>query len=412
MKLKNKTIGIWGYGRVGQSAAHLCAQLGATPIVYDANKNSLKTCSYPTFQSIDTLLEKSDFIIPSPGIDITPYKKQYAEKWIAELDLFQSLFHKKIIAITGSVGKTSVTHMLTQTLQAAGWRIQAAGNIGIPMLSIIEEQSNLDTIILEVSSFQLEHARLFAPDLAIWTNLHPNHLDRHKTLQNYFDAKYHIIAHQAASQKALISIPLKAKIEAQKPPSMIEYFDPEHSPEHHHSGFPSNWLIIEKTLKILQTPFPENISLTPLEHRLETVCTINDALIINDSKSTTPASTLAALESQNASRIVLFLGGLSKGIDRSELIQSLKSNIEVICFGAESEQLFNFCKKYSVAATQHATMKDAIAHCMKIIKQKDVVLFSPSGSSFDEFDNFEHRGNQFKRIVLSYKSQFDCQDRS
>ena len=134
MKLKNKIVGIWGYGRVGQSAARLCAQLGAHIFIYDTNKNSLKTCPYSVARSIDELLVKSDYMIPSPGIDISGYKKQYPQKWIAELDLFQSLFYKKIIAITGSVGKTSVTHMLTQTLQAAGWRVQAAGNIGTPML--------------------------------------------------------------------------------------------------------------------------------------------------------------------------------------------------------------------------------------------------------------------------------------
>lgn len=408
MKLKNKTVGIWGYGRVGQSAAHFCVQLGANPIVYDSDINSLKNCSYSMVLSIDALLEKSDFIIPSPGIDITPYKERYAQKWLSELDLFQSLFQKKIIAITGSIGKTSITHMLTQTLQAAGWHVKCAGNIGIPMLSMIENQSELDAIVLEVSSFQLEHTRSFAPDLAIWTNFYPNHLDRHNTLEKYFQAKYQIIAHQIASQKALVPIQLKAKIEAQKPQSVVAYFDSTHTPKHHLSGFASNWLIIEKTLKTLQVPFPKKIIPTPLEHRLETVCKINDALVINDSKSTTPASTLAAIENQNAPRIVLFLGGLSKGIDRSKLIKALKNNVEVICFGAESQQLFHLCKKYSIAATQCTTMKDAIAYCMKIIRPKDVILFSPSGSSFDEFDNFEHRGNQFKRIVLSYKNQFDC----
>jgi UDP-N-acetylmuramoylalanine--D-glutamate ligase len=404
MKLQNKTIGIWGYGRVGKSAAQLCAKLGAAILIYDANKNTLNKCVYPCAQSIDELLEKCDYVIASPGINITPYKKQFSAKWLNELDLFQSLFHKKIIAITGSIGKTSVTHMLTQTLQAAGWHVQAAGNIGTPMLTMIEKQSELDAIILEVSSFQLEHAQSFAPDLAIWTNLHPNHLDRHTTMQNYCDAKYQILAHQSDYQSALASIQLKHEIESRNPDVTVSYFDPTQKPQLHPFGFASNWLIIEKALDLLHVPFPQTLTISPLEHRLENVCMIRGATIINDSKSTTPASTLAAIKSLDSPRILLFLGGLSKGIDRSKLIVALSKNVRALCFGAESHTLFELCKKYSIPATLHATMKDAVSHCMQIIHPNDTVLFSPSGSSFDEFDNFEHRGNQFKKLILSYKS--------
>ena len=403
MKLANKTIGIWGFGLVGQSAARLCSQHGAQVIVFDANETALRECPHPIAYNHEALFNQCDFIIPSPGIAITPYKKMFAGKWLFELDLFQSLFKKKIGAITGSIGKTSVTHLLTQTLRAAGLKVMAAGNIGTPLLDCVEKQHELDLIILEVSSFQLEHTESFAPDLAIWTNFYPNHLDRHITIENYFDAKYHLIQFQKSSQSALIPIELKNAIEKKQPKSCLHSFDPLEKPQHALPGFKANLLIIEKALSLLNIPFPQKIPLTQLEHRLEKVCAIQDTLFINDSKSTTIASTKAAVELFKGKQIILLLGGLSKGVDRSQLIASLPNTVEVLCFGAESEELFNMCRTYTVRATAHTHLFKAIDHALRTLKSNTVVLLSPAGSSFDEFKNFEERGNLFKKIVLSYK---------
>ncbi len=409
MKLKNKTIGIWGYGRVGTAAATLCTDLGAHVIVYDASPEVLKTCPYAGTQSIDQLFAHADYIIPSPGVDITQYKDTYSGIWLSELDLFQSLFHKKIIAITGSIGKTSVTHMLTQALKAAGWRVHAAGNIGTPMLSMIAQQDALDAIVLEVSSFQLEHTQSFAPDLALWTNLYPNHLDRHKTVELYCAAKYQIIAHQTATQQALISTDLYNQIIRYQPKSSLHFFNPTQKPIHHPSGFAANWLIIEKALELLHVPFPEALIVEPLEHRLEHITTINGATFINDSKSTTPASTLAAVNALQAPHITLLLGGLSKGIDRTPLIETLATkNITVHCFGKEAVSLFDACKRYNVPATCHKTLESAVQHSLSSICPQDIVLLSPAGSSFDEFTNYEQRGTFFKSLITCYKKQIDC----
>ncbi len=404
MNIRQKTIGIWGYGRVGSSAGRLFSQLGATVLVYDFQSSVMDNCPFQVTQSIQDLFAQSEYLLPSPGIDIRAYKNEYEGTWLTELDLFQSLFRKKIIAITGSVGKTTVTHLLTHALKAAGWRVEAAGNIGTPMFDMIEKQNKLDAIVLEVSSFQLEHAQSFAPELAIWTNLYPNHLDRHTTMKNYFLAKYNLLKNQTDAQQAIASLALQSQIEKQQPKSVILFFDSEEKPSVHPSGFAVNWLIVEKALSLLQVTFPDHIEAPSLAHRLEKVAEINGVTFINDSKSTTPSSTLAAIESLEAPRILLFLGGLSKGIDRSKLIKKLRTkSIKIFCFGKESQQLFTICKQHNIAASCHDTLDPAVQECMKTMQLHDIVLFSPAGSSFDEFQNYEERGNVFKKIVLEHK---------
>src|SRR5690606_28349772 len=145
---------------------------------------------------LNTFLENNSYIIPSPGINVYPYAS-FAHKWLAELDLFNSEYKKPIIAITGTVGKTSVTHLLDQLLQKYTQRVLTGGNIGIGMLDLLSHPENTDVSLLEVSSFQLELCKSFAPDLAIWTTFSENHLDRHETIDKYFDAKYRILINQS-----------------------------------------------------------------------------------------------------------------------------------------------------------------------------------------------------------------------
>ncbi len=403
MKIKNEKIGIWGYGRVGKAAAQLLLKHDARIVVYDSNALALAQCSFKTTQSIEDFFAQTDIILPSPGIDINPYIATYPGKWISELDLFQSFFTKKTIAITGSVGKTSVTHLLTQALKDAGWRVQAGGNIGTPMLSLIETQNDLDAEELELSSYQLEHTQSFAPDLAIWTNLYPNHLDRHTTIEQYFLAKYQILRYQTPKKIALAPLDLEPLIKKKSPQSSLRFFDPSKRPLHHPSGFAVNWIIVETALSLLNET-PTKIRPPFLEHRLETVATVKGATFINDSKSTTPASTLAALNCFKSSKILLLLGGLSKGVDRTDLIKSLSKNITTVCFGSESKTLFNICKKHSINASCHASTQLAIEYSLTHAHMYDIILFSPSGSSFDEFANYEKRGNLFKKMILSHKN--------
>lgn len=428
MNIQNTTIGIWGFGRVGKAAASFFYSRGARVIVFDDNDALLANIAYLTAPSLQALFHSVDYVLPSPGIDIRPYYASYQGRWICEVDIMQAFFKKPIIAITGSVGKTTTTHILANLLQQQGIKTIAVGNIGTPMLEIIDQQNTLDMVVLELSSFQLEYAQSFAPQVALWTNLYPNHLDRHGSMEGYFKAKFPIIKHQNPHQLALIPLYLRDYLSTfnntplffskECNPLATFCMDMDHHEIHHHQSrkaidlaafpsgtFPENWLLIWAAFYLLHIPYPRHNTITTLEHRLEKVTDINGVTFYNDSKSTTPTSTLAALEQFKEKRIVLFLGGLSKGIDKSPLIQALQSyTIQVFCFGKEASTIKTLCDSFSIPCTDFTNLHDAFMASTHVLDHHDCVLFSPSGSSYDLFKNYEERGTVFKKLVQDYKN--------
>lgn len=394
-------------------------------------------------------MQGNDFILPSPGIDLRPYK-QYQHKWLTELDIIQKNFTRPIVAITGTAGKTTVTHLLSELLKENGLRVWTGGNIGTGMLDLLKTKEKIDIALLEVSSFQLEHTKTFAPDLAIWTNFSENHLDRHGTMEQYFLAKKKIIERQKKGQHALLPLTTAEKITPfDKIKSTFHFFSiyeqKEKEVEHifyrtqrvmRHSSeknvvwpaatevfqqlppvtFRENLLTLAVATTLLSELLDKKLTgsikkITTLPHRLENVATVNGSTFYNDSKSTTPASTVAAVQQFAKKSIVLFLGGLSKGIDRKELILKIKPSVKTVyTFGAEAEHIANLCAHAQLTCFSFKNLDDAFAACVKNIKPEDHILFSPAGSSFDLFKNYEERGNYFKKLVkhlIQLKSK-DC----
>jgi len=367
--------------------------------------------------------------------------KKYKNKWLTELDIFSLNFKKPVVAITGTVGKTTVSHILAELLKYKNIKTLAAGNIGVGMCDLIEQQDHIDLIVLEVSSFQLELCKYFVPDLAIWTNFYPNHLDRHGTVESYFNAKLKTIVNQKSNQKSLINFDLYNQIKA-KSQNNFNFFSLNKITKQELSNltindalffiednyiklinkntceiifnlkllptitFNINWLIIISSLYLLNIELAniENLAKQIIlpEHRLEKFATINNIEFYNDSKSTIPDATLAAVSKFNNKQVILFLGGLSKGVDRRSLIEQLKNKVKyIICFGAEAENLKNMSIENQIDAVSCLTLNDAVDLCFKLIHPNDIVLFSPSGSSFDLFTNYEERGKVFKQLVLN-----------
>ncbi len=453
MNKKNTKIGIWGFGRLGKSAVDYFMDQKYSIEVMDNQKLSLATLQSFTDKNInfrDENKEKerfflfNDFLLPSPGIDIRGYYATYINKWVSELDFFQTKFKKPIIAITGSVGKTTIAHMLSKILDYHGVNRITGGNIGTPTFDLINQQQMCDVAIVEASSFQLEYCKQFAPNIAVITNFYPNHLDRHKGIKEYFKAKLSILANQNQNQYAVLPLDLRSAITSQIPlrqrcvffasyrpsdaalkqlkkteslyyidsTSIIQYtnglhtklIDLQHLPK---ITFKQNWLILSSLLTLLNIPPASLIKSTQLitlpAHRLEHVATINLVDFYNDSKSTTPASTQAAVKKLANRPIKLFLGGLSKGIDRAPLIKTLKPYVQhVYCFGNEATTLDYTCKQYTVSSTHYKTLKEAFICCVQNIKPGDQVLFSPAGTSFDLYKNYQERGNHFKKMVYAY----------
>jgi UDP-N-acetylmuramoylalanine--D-glutamate ligase len=487
-------LGIWGFGRVGKAAALFFARQGHQITIMDsrvltAEEQELLTKNQIAFIPQDNptaFFESHDIILPSPGIDLAPWKS-YSHKTVTELDLFSDAFKGSLVAITGTVGKTTSTTLLSQLLTAAGRAPLTGGNIGIPMFTLLTERSSVKDCssedcsseksttkqqatalaLLEVSSFQLEGCRHFAPDLAIWTNFFSNHLDRHANLDEYFQAKKQIFNHQHASQHALLNADLVvAYPELLEIPAIINLFTTQNllsqNPVSQNKAalslatgspavvtmslalpqLPANsslFFIADRTAYVTRNgttqalfslddisviTFPENLlvvgaalhllgcdpaalfkahdqNLSVPEHRLEPCARYGTSIFYNDSKATTPQATLAAVKQLAPKPIKLFLGGLGKGIDREPMIRDLAATTvrHIYCFGKEAEHLASLCATYEIAHSSYKTLEPALADCIEALQPDEQVLFSPSGSSFDLFKDFEDRGRIFKQLT-------------
>lgn len=438
MQRAGKTVGIWGFGKVGRSVAGLMHTKGYSLLVCDSTKPDSTlldqyNAQYFTQEELALFFKHSDIIIPSPGIDIRPYYSEIASKLEPELDLFARFWKNPLYAITGSVGKTTVTTLLGEILKKINPHTMVGGNIGYAALNLLDNALPQSEALLEVSSFQLEFSRIFAPDLAIITNLHPNHLDRHTTMQAYTAAKLSMIAHQTPHQRILIPEKLwptthtlrdfnreNVGLFSQEKPTEffpgITYYWLEHT-KLIKNGIPlfnithlasltflENILIICAALDMLghnlgTLDLTVPITLIPA-HRMEPIVNSRGITIYNDSKSTTIASTQAALARVGGAPTHLLVGGLSKGTDRSALIKDLPSSIRhVYCFGKEASQLARWCAEYNKPHSLHESLESAVTASIQSSTVGDVILFSPAGSSFDLFQNFEERGTIFKDLV-------------
>ncbi len=460
--MKNKKLGIWGFGTVGVSAvqflSHRCKYLSVLDtrsltaeqfgILAESNAKFIHQKSE---NDLLTFLESHDYIVPSPGIDLRPYA-QYAHKWLPEVDIFKNYATiGTIVAITGTVGKTTVTTQLEALLSAHGTYSAAVGNIGTPLLAlmhwidpIIEEHVEPEVGVIELSSFQLEHNHSFAPDLGILTNIYPNHLDRHDTLETYLAAKMNLFLFQNDKQKALLPAELIPQLKElgylDKLKAQLNFFTLEQTPtqdllnmlpgdsnlfyydgtaihQYNQSGtitiveLPQplkgtraiNWLICFAAYHLLELGdiYHTTAMLQNLEHRIEHVATVDGVTFINDSKATIAQSTLAAVR-QIDGPIILLLGGLSKGVDRMPYLAELPATItHIICFGKEAEVLKLMCDTLLKTCTTAETLEDAYEQACTLATEGSTVLLSPGGSSYDLFKNYEERGNCFKKLVMS-----------
>jgi UDP-N-acetylmuramoylalanine--D-glutamate ligase len=447
-----KKYGIWGLGIVGKSVLRFLQAQGHIISVYDsrpltAEKEAfLKSyrVNYYAPENQEAFFQENDFIVPSPGIPLGS-AKEYIDKIVHELDLFGPLWHKPLIAVTGSLGKTTLVTLLHSLLTANDHPVATGGNIGTPMLDLLARQDMVTYGLLELSSFQLEYADTFAPDLAIITNLYANHLDRHGTMEDYFHAKAQIFAHQRPEQKMLVPFGLAKEVRKLTKRPCTYFASEEQSVKNLEllkegdslytlkgatltSRSLTSGMLVTTRVKIKRSMAQKGDSLLhetwlilltvcdmlgllssysfkipqflPLEHRIEFVGNHNGILFYNDSKSTIVEATKAAVLTLASRPIHLILGGTSKGVDRAPLIAELKPYItSVACFGKEAQELDAHCKRFGITTSDHTTLDDALKTCLKRAKKDDVILLSPSGASYDLYKDYQERGRHFKSLV-------------
>ncbi|GIV26377.1 MAG: UDP-N-acetylmuramoylalanine--D-glutamate ligase [Bacteroidia bacterium] len=443
----SKRIVILGAGESGAGSAILAKKQGYSVFVSDIGKikeeykNELKQYSidFEENKHSEDIILSADEVIISPGIPLTvPIVQKLKNKAIpiiSELDFAQRFTNAKIIAVTGTNGKSTTTSWIYHTFKLAGYNVCLAGNIGVSFAKEVATR-NYDWYVLEVSSFQLDSSYTFHPHIAVITNISRNHLNRYDgSMEKYIQAKFRIVQNQTsqdyfifnADDDNIVSTLSKKNISSVLLPfSVQKELNTDGSwIENQHIIIQTNQLktnlmsIVELALKgrhniynALATSLPSRIAeikneviresfrtFENLEHRLEYVVTVNGVDYINDSKATTVHAAYFALSSQTKP-VVWICGGQDKGNDYTELYEVVKDKVKaIVCLGKDNKKIIQAFKNIVPVIVDTHSMEDAVKSAYRLAKKGDVVLLSPACASFDLFESYEERGKQFKEFV-------------
>lgn len=428
--LKNESILILGLGREGFSILNFLSsffpnkKFGLADV---RKKIDLPNSVDKTFFGDKYLesLEKYDVIVKSPGIPFLPEIKKAKKRGKIITSATQIFFDEcrgKIIGITGTKGKSTTSSLIYEVLKAGGLDVYLMGNIGIPPLEFLEKGNKDSIFVYELSSFQLKELNN-SPQIAVITNLYPEHLDHHGNFKNYKNAKANIVRFQKKADFLIYNSDNKdveeiAKLSKAKnkfsfssKQKINEVFDTSHLLGKFNLDNIAPAIIVGK--KIFNIP-DEKIrgaikNFKPLPHRLEFVGEFKGIKFYNDSLSTIPQATLAALNALGKDVETLIAGGFDRGVDYSILGPAItKSKIKtLILFPTTGEKIWDaVCKVGPCEAKKFEVdkMKDAVDLAFKNTDKGKIVLLSPASTSFNLFKDYEDRGNQFKEYVLKLGS--------
>jgi len=447
MDLQGKRVLIVGLGKSGVAAAHFLLERGARVTVSDAKPESQFSKEIPELLDRGIAVETGghgertfrgqDLIVVSPGVpyDVPPLvqARNQGVPVIGEVELAARFLQGKIVAITGSNGKTTTTALTGEILEHAGLEVQVGGNIGTPVISMVAQSTQETYNVLEVSSFQLETIEAFHPRIAVILNVTPDHLDRHGTLEGYTAAKARVFENQTEKDFAVLNADdpicrsLSAKIKAQ-----VMWFSRKAEATIENGAFVRGGKIFwrqagreQEIMPVSEIPLKGNHNLEnvlaavsaaalagcapekireavaqfkAVEHRLEFVASINGVEYFNDSKATNVDATIKALESFPAN-IHIILGGKDKGSDYTVLKQLLRERARrVYTIGAAAEKIESHIAG-SAPLVRAGTLEAAVRRAAELAEPGDIVLLAPACASFDQFENYEHRGRVFKQTV-------------
>ena len=451
MDLKNKRVLVVGLGKSGLAAALFLRDCGARVTVSDTRSAAALAKDIPALLEAGIMVEsgghglltfrRQDLIVVSPGVPLdTPEVAQaigFGLPLIGELELASRFLEGKIVAITGSNGKTTTTTLIGKIFADAGLPTLVGGNIGLPVIDLIPEAKPDTWSILEVSSFQLETTVEFRPNIALVLNITPDHLDRHKTFERYAAAKAMITTQQTSDDYLVLNAEdVPTQMVAAKTKAQIFWFSgvrriKQGAFVHGESIF---WLakeggtpdpvlpVAEITLRgahnvenvlaavcagKLAGISSESIRASvagfhAVEHRLEPVRTLHGVTYFNDSKATNVDATMKALASF-PSGVHLILGGKDKASDYTQLAPLLRERaVAVYTIGSAAEKIERELAGVVKIVTA-GTLQIAVENASAAAKSGEVVLLAPACSSFDQIENYEHRGRVFRECVTALK---------
>ena len=449
-ELRGKRVLVVGLARTGVATALFCSARGAIVTATDTRLENEVGEALAHLRAAGVNLElgghqentflAQDLIIPSPGVPADAPLLQAARArgvtiW-SEVELADRFLNGRLIGITGSNGKTTTTSLIAHILKNAGFPTILAGNIGPPLISCVERTNDQTITVAELSSFQLELSESFRPNISLFLNLTPDHLDRHHTLEAYGAAKARIFENQTEADSAVLNgddpattpyAPAKPHVYwfSRKQRVAQGAFVRENEIIFRHDG------VEEVVLQLQDIPLAgahnvENVlaavvatrlagadpaaiakgvrSFAGVEHRLEFVAEIGGVRYYNDSKATNVDATLKALDAFPG-RILVILGGKDKGSDYTVLQKPLREKaILALLIGAAAEKIEKQIAG-SVAIERAGTIERAVEIASHAARPGDVVVLAPACASFDQFQNYEHRGRVFKDLVHQLERQ-------
>ena len=450
MLVNGKKVLVIGAARSGIAAARFLASQGAVVALTDQKPIEKWTTEALALKELGVgllpgeppswLLDQLDLVVVSPGVPATIIPIRYAERAgaevIGEVELAYRYLKGRVVAITGSNGKTTTTSLIGEFLGDAGLQVQVGGNIGKPLISMIETSKEDGWTVAELSSFQLETIKTFRPSIALVLNVTPNHMDRYETFNDYAAAKHRIFMNQTVEDTAVLnaddptvsswSSGLRAKVLNFSVRTEVENGVFLRGSELIYRG---QVLLNVDQMKLRGMHNVENVAAAfaagiaagasidsmndtakrfdPVEHRLEFVAEIAGVKFYNDSKATSVDATLKALEAfaEEAGKVVLILGGRGKKAPYAPLEPLVRAKVrKLVLIGEDAETIAKELGN-SAPFERASDMKDAVVRSFAAAEKGDVILLAPACASFDMFDSFEHRGKVFKEEVRAQKAQ-------
>jgi UDP-N-acetylmuramoylalanine--D-glutamate ligase len=433
-----------GLARTGVATALFCvrhnAKVTATELRPESELDDAPTklrCAGVTLElgghSEKTYLAQ-DLIIPSPGVPADdPYLAMARSKGItiwSEVELAYRFLEGKLIGVTGSNGKTTTTTLVHHILKSGGFQSILAGNVGTPLIACVDRLNAETVAVVELSSFQLELLEKFRPDIGVFLNLAPDHLDRHKTLEAYGAVKSRLFENQTELDAAVFNADDAPTVRLAPKKPQVFWFSRRKPVTQGTCLRGADILVVGDTknefvMKQNEIPLPgahnlENVlaavtatrlagtdtptiaravrSFAGVEHRLEFVQEIHGVRYYNDSKATNVDATLKAIDSFPG-RILIILGGKDKGSDYTVLQAPLREKVILaLLIGSATDKIEKQITG-SVAIERATTIERAVEMASHAARPGDIVLLAPACASFDQFQNYEHRGRVFKELV-------------
>ena len=444
-KFANKKVLVLGLAKSGESAARLLDKLGAIVTVNDGKPFEENPAAQSLLEEgikvvtgghpLELLDEDFEWMVKNPGIPYNnPMVMRALEKKIpviTEVELAYLISDAPIIGITGSNGKTTTTTMIAEVLTAGGQNGLLSGNIGFPASQVAQDAGETDTLVMELSSFQLMGIEAFHPEIAVITNLMPTHLDYHGSFEEYVAAKWNIQKNMTASDCVILNFNQDlAKELAKKTAAKVLPFSTKEKvdgayldgdvltfrgeaimtaselgvPGSHNVENALATIAVAKLRGIDNQVIRETLAhFGGVKHRLQYVGEINQVKFYNDSKSTNILATQKALSGFDNSKVILIAGGLDRGNEFDELVPDIKGLKKMVILGESAVRVKRAADQAEVSYLDASDVRDATRKAFSVAEPGDVVLLSPANASWDMYKNFEVRGDEFLAVFKELK---------